>query len=183
MADALSGNMLLSHLSVRYAPGDRALVKDLFELLGFGVDDTRADVMMVRIDRDDRREEYVNRIAVWEMTAEQARYEAAHRDATSRTDLGRAIEDYLADARREPDRAGHFGIRTRSHEELDQIVDAIEQLAGTELGTRVKVTGWCHPGEAGSHSSRFDQAFVWTDLFAPGLIGPGIVFELQYLTR
>lgn len=172
---------VLSHLSVRYRPGDRANVRRLFEILGFGVDDTRPEVMMVRIDRGDTSEEYVNRIAVWEMTPEQEEYEAAYREASCDARLAAATSRYHDATQRDPDRAGHFGIRTRSHEELEQVVDALENLAGTELAHRVKVNGWCRPGDANSHSSRFDQAFIWTDLFAPGVIGPGVVFELQYL--
>jgi hypothetical protein len=167
---------------VRYAPGDRPKVRQLFELLGFAVDDTRADVMMVRIDRDDTDDEYVNRIAVWEMTPEQARYEEVYRDAAAVGPLADAAAAYHNATQVDPDRAGHFGIRTRSHQELEQVIRKIEELAGTELGRRVKVNGWCHPGDANSHSSRFDQAFIWTDLFAPGLIGSGVVLELQYVS-
>jgi hypothetical protein len=171
----------LSHLSVRYRPGDRHNVKALFELLGFGVDDQRPDVMMIRIDSDDTGTDYLNRIAVWEMTPEQLRFEVAFRSAASDGPLASAIADYEESTVQDPDRAGHFGIRTRSRDDLDRVVARIEQLAGSELGARVKVKGWCHPGDANSHSNRFDQAFIWTDLFAPGFIGSGIVFELQHL--
>jgi hypothetical protein len=137
--------------------------------------------MMVRIDRDDTGDDYINRIAVWEMTPEQQRFEEAYREAMKGDRLAAAAAAYEEANRIDPDRAGHFGIRTRSRGDLDRIVEAIAKLDGTDLGHRIKVNGWCHPGDANSHSSRFDQAFVWTDLFAPGFIGSGIVFELQHL--
>lgn len=172
---------LLNHLSVRYAAGEKDKVAKVFELLGFGV--TRRedmDVIVVKIDPEDTRKEYVNRIAVWQMPPQQAAMEAVLKERLTDPEAQEAYQAYDVMAGAEPDRVGHFGIRMASMEHLEGAVAAIENTTDPDLVGRVKICGWCRPGDPTSHSATLAQAFVWTDLFAPGLIGPGIHFELQY---
>jgi hypothetical protein len=172
--------MLLNHLSVRYRPGDKAATAKAFELLGCGVRWVEGmDVLLVRVDHRDTSETYVNRVAAWPMSEEQLRIER-YLDGARQTPEGAALfADYARMSGEDPDRVGHFGIRLASTEQLETIVARIDAVDDPDLVGRIRINGRCNPNDGKSHAVMLKQAFVWTDLFAPGLINGGAHFELQ----
>jgi hypothetical protein len=94
--------------------------------------------------------------------------------------LGDAWRQHVTRLRREPQRSSHFGIRCEDRVSFDRRLDAIRTAAVTpELKGRVDVAGVFFPGDPGAVSTDLAQAFVWTDVFAAGMVSLGQHIELQ----
>ena len=169
---------LFNHAELVYAPGERDLVKRLFEALGCRLVDSGGPYLVVLMDFD-ATSFYDNCLYVSEIVKEQLEFESILR---KRLEAGNEIGDrhqkFIARFEREPQRTTHLGLRLPSDEELDEVLARLDSL-GDALPGRVSVARVIRPGDAASLDAKLIQAFIRTDLCAAGLLCLGQHFELQ----
>ena len=170
---------LLNHAELVYRPGERKLVMRVFETLGCGVVETGGPYLVIQIDPGEG--DFVNNVLyASEVTAEQWEFETLLQKQLGRggelTAAHRAF-DSLRSA--QPQRTTHFGIRMASATELEETLERIDSLVGTELEGRLQLSAVFRPGDPGALSDALIQAFVRTDVCACGLISLGQHIELQ----
>lgn len=176
-----TGTRALNHVELVYAPGERALARTLFELLGCSVNDSGGPFLSARI-ADGQTDLTNNAMYASEVTPEQWTLEQALRDALAGGVLAGPAEGYLANLRAHPQRSCHFGIRYPTTDDLDATLDRIDRVEALapDLAGRVTVSGVFRPGDPGSYTDTMTQAFVRTDVVASGLLAFGQHIELQW---
>lgn len=178
------GGTLLNHLEMLYRPGERALAVSLCEALGWSVIDTdqRTDVgstyMIVRFEPSDSN--YLDNVMfLSEVRPEHSAVERAFAAALATDqELQRAVETYAAKARTRPYGIPHFGVRYRTFDDLEGVLDQLESRLTPELRPRVAYDA-IRPGDPRALVDNLIQAFVYTDVICTGLFGLGQVIELQ----
>lgn len=171
----------LNHVELVYAPGERALARTLFELLGCETHDSGGPFLSARIAPG--QDSLVNNVMyASEVVPEQWALEQALHAALDGGVLAGPADDYAATLRAHPQRSCHFGIRYPTADELDATLDRIEHVVedAPELAGRVSVSGVFRPGDPGSYTDTMTQAFVRTDVIASGLLAFGQHIELQW---
>ncbi len=176
----------LNHLEMMYRPGERALARRVFELLGMRVIDNGAEWLFANVDPaiGDVRN---NACYASEMTPQQWALEQAITaqisagEADPSGEIGPAAAEYLTRLRSEPQRAFHFGINIFDRDDFDATLDRVRD-AGTdpELAGRLELLGVYHPDDPGTLAPGMIQAFVRTDVVAAGLVAFGQHVELQW---
>lgn len=183
------GARMLNHLELAYAPGERALARQLLEGLGFRVVDPQTDpipenlgpaaapYLIVYLDSDSD-DVFDNVLYASEVHPDQWRLECALRermeDDPELGELHRAVHDATT---RLPQAMTHFGIAYPSAEAVEA---AVERLASTpELAGRITLSDVYTPGQPGAVDDRVVQAFVYTDVIGAGLLLGGQQIELQ----
>jgi hypothetical protein len=171
----------LNHVELVYAPGERAVARAFFELLGCTVHDSGGPFLSARIESglDDLTN---NCMYASEVTPEQWTFEQSLRDAIASGPLAEVEAGWVARFRHEPQRSCHFGIRFPNLDEYDAMLDRIEHVDAhaPELSKRVSLSGVFRPGDPGSYTDTMVQAFVRTDVVATGLLTFGQHIELQW---
>jgi hypothetical protein len=178
---AVTAERALNHVELVYAPGERALARAVFELLGCDVRDSGGPFLSARIAPG--QDSLVNNVMyASEVVPEQWALEEALRAAIDDGVLTGPANDYATTLRAHPQRSCHFGIRYPTTDDLDATLDRIECVAHHAPGLtgRVAVSGVFRPGDPGSYTDTMTQAFVRTDVIASGLLAFGQHIELQW---
>ena len=179
---------LLNHTEMFYAPGDRALARDLFRAIGCRVLDPQEETgpddlgaaagpyLIVFVDPDSTdlidNVLYASEVAPaqWEFEQRlQARLE-------SDEPLRASYEAFNASFVSYPQGMTHFGV-AMNEQQLDE---ALARIAATPaFEGRLQVTGVYRPGDPGSVDPRVIQGFLRTDIVSSGLLTAGQQIELQ----
>jgi hypothetical protein len=180
---------MLNHVEFVYAPGDRAIVRQLFEALGFRVLDPQTDpvpealgpaagpYLIIFLDPND--EDLIDNVLYASEASEaQWRFETSLRDRLAQDpDLADQHATFRAAYSAMPQAMTHVGV---GYPNADEVKSAVGRLASIpELSARVDLSEVFMPGEPGSVDDRVVQAFVYTDLIAVGLLCGGQQLELQ----
>lgn len=114
--------------------------------------------------------------------AQQA-FERTLRDQLASSPRLRAAADAWRDAfHTDPQRSVHFGFRYETRGEFEAAIGRLRAASGPggPLEHRLVVTAVYFPGDPGSITDTMAQGFVWTDLFASGLLLFGQHIEMQW---
>jgi hypothetical protein len=172
----------LNHVELVYRPGERALAKRVFELLGARVIDPDGPFLIVQFDPATR--DIVNNVLyASEVVPEQWRLEQELAAAIEGSGaLAESAHDYLGRLVREPQHSVHFGIHFADEATYEGTIKAVQEAGehDPELQGRVAVSGVFRPGDPGALTDTMIQAFVRTDVVASGLLALGQHVELQY---
>ena len=181
------GGVLLNHLEMLYQPGEREIAVDFCRLFGWEVVDTGAPsesgstYLFVHLEPSDR-DRLNNTFYLSEVRPEQAALESALRqESGSSSTLADAFAAYRRKARTRPHGIPHCGIRYRSFEDVEQVVERLQGAAASPASPllgRISVDA-VRPGDARSMTDELVQAFVYTDVMCSGLFVLGQLFELQ----
>jgi hypothetical protein len=178
------GGTLLNHLEMLYQPGERGLAISFCEMLGWSVTETdqKSDVgstyMIVRFEPAESS--YIDNV----MFLSEMRPEHAELDQTlgllrdTKPELATVIDAYATRARTYPFGIPHFGIRYRSFDAVEAVLDRIEHSLTPELRSRVTVTA-VRPDDARAMVGNLIQAFIYTDVICTGMFTFGQLIELQ----
>lgn len=179
---------LLNHTEMFYAPGDRALARELFRAIGCRVLDPQEEAgpadlgpaagpyLIIFVDPASKdlidNVMYCSEVepAQWEL--EQALRERIAKDETLR-DRYAGYEECF---RRYPQGMTHFGV-SLSESQLQSCFAALSSRP--EFEGRVRLAGPYRPGEKGSVDPRVIQGFVRTDIVSTGFLLAGQQIELQ----
>ena len=178
---------VLSHSEMVYAPGERALARDLFRAIGCRVLDPQTDecppelgpaaapYLVIFVDPQGT-DLFDNILYASEVPAEQWAFEQALRGAMAKGELSRTFGAFSESFRKFPQGLTHLGIGVTE----PQLERAVAAIAGTpELAKRVEVAGPYRPGGPGAVDPRVIQAFLRTDIVSGGLLCAGQQIELQ----
>ena len=181
MAPKLVNEMgrLLNHVELVYRPGERTLVRKVFETLGCGVVETGGPYLVIQIDAD--AGDFMNNVLyASEVTAEQWEFETRlQKELVQNEELAASYRAYEARRAAAPQQTTHFGLRMGSLEALEATLARIDSSDDPELEGRLELAGVFRPGDPGALSDALVQAFVRTDVCASGLISLGQQIELQ----
>ncbi len=184
-----SAARMLNHVEFVYAPGDRPLVRQLFEALGFRVLDPQTDptpealgpaagpYLIVFLDPDN--EDLIDNVAYASEVGEaQWRFESAIRDQMAAdATLAEHHAAFKATYAKQPQAMTHVGV---GYPSADEVKSAMKQLTSNpKLAERLELSDVFMPGDPGSVDDRVVQAFVYTDLISVGLLCGGQQIELQ----
>lgn len=178
------GGRLLNHVEILYQRGERELAKTFFETLGCTIVDTETDpgtgstILYVYPDagEQDRLNNVMYLSEVRDEQREIERVLATRLGAD--VDLREALARYDQKARRTPHGITHFGLRYRSFDDLEVVIDRSTHGLPDELQGRVSVEP-IRPGDPRSMTDELIQAFVRTDVVCAGLFVLGQLIELQ----
>lgn len=180
---------MLNHVEFAYAPGDRLLVRGLFEALGFRVLDPQTDplpenlgpaaapYLIVFLDPDS--EDLIDNVMyASEVSDAQWRFESSLREhLAADTDFAERHAAYRAEYAQRPQAMMHVGV---GYPNAEEVRAAMKRLAASpELSKRLELSEVFEPGGPGSVDDRVIQAFVYTDLISVGLLCGGQQIELQ----
>ena len=180
---------MLNHVEFAYAPGDRPLVRHLFEALGFRVLDPQTDplpadlgpaaapYLIVFLDPDSE-DLFDNVLYASEVSEVQWRFESSLREhLAADAEFAARHAAFRAEYARLPQAMTHIGVAYPNAEEVET---AMKRLAASqELAERLQLSDRFEPGGPGSVDDRVIQAFVHTDLISVGLLSGGQQIELQ----
>ncbi len=186
MASDSEARRQLNHVEMMYRPGERALARRVFELLGMRVIDNGAEWLFANVDPaigDVRNNAcYASEMTPQQWALEQALTSLITADGTGPSgDVGPAVAEYLTRLRTEPQRAFHFGINILDRADFDATLDRIRAAkTDADLAGRVELIGVYHPDDPGTLAPNMIQAFVRTDVVSAGLVAFGQHVELQW---
>lgn len=179
---------ILNHTEMVYAPGDRALARELFRAIGCRVLDPQEEdgpddlgaaagpylIIFVEPDSTDLID---NVLYASEVPAAQWELETQLRDRLDTDDSLRASYDaFNASFESYPQGMTHFGV-AMNEQQLDAALARI--ASNPEFDGRLKITGVYRPGDPGSVDPRVIQAFLRTDIVSTSLLTAGQQIELQ----
>jgi hypothetical protein len=173
----------ITHSECIYAPGDGPLVEDLFKTLGFNVIKVDPYPYIIAQVQPDVQDVMTNCIYASELTPVQQAFEKTLREQLeSSPGFRSAAKEWEDDFRNDPQRSVHFGFRYETREDLEATVERLREATGPgkPLEGRVLVTGVYFPGDPGSITDTMAQAFIWTDIFASGILTFGQHLEMQW---
>jgi len=173
----------LTHSECIYAPGDAALVEELFRALGFTVIKVEGYPYIIAQVEHDKQDVMTNCIYASELTPVQQAFEKTLQEQlASSPEFRSAAEDWENDFRNDPQRSVHFGFRYESRENFEAAIERVRQASGPgkPLEGRVLVTGVYFPGDPGSITDTMAQGFIWTDILASGILTFGQHLEMQW---
>jgi len=177
------GPPAVNHVEMVHRPGERALARAVFDLLGCRTVDNGGTWVtgMVDPDRGDVGDSN-NVFYVSEATPEQWALESALSTALAAGgSLGAAWDGYRDRMRREPQRSAHFGLRCVDRAAFEGRLAAIREASRTAaLEGRLAVVGVYYPDDPGAVSPKLAQGFVWTDVVASASLALGQHIELQW---
>jgi len=180
---------MLNHVEFSYAPGERRLVRQLFEALGFRVLDPQTDptpealgpaaspYLIVFLDPND--DDLIDNVFYASQVSDaQWRFETAIRECMADDEtLAEHHAELRATYARQPQAMTHVGVGYANAEEVEGAIDRLATNA--DLANRVELSPVYLPGGPGSVDDRVVQAFVYTDLISVGLLCGGQQIELQ----
>ena len=169
----------LNHAEMVYRPGERALARAYWELLGFEVAEFGpwlAIIVDPAVGRDPANQMFCN-----EATPAQQKFESTiERLRIADPDATAAYEHYLEVRRAHPQFSFHFGALVPTHELWQDRVDRFKDARENHptLAGRLDVFT-LEPGDPGAIGG-LSQAFFHTDVISTGTFGVGLVFEMQW---
>ena len=182
MTTSNDGTRALSHLEAVYRPGDRELVKSLFDALGLQVVEMGKYIAGL-IDTPPSGNPVENALFASEITPEHLIFEDALDKALSQPELTDAGSSYLRALKSEPQCRPHLGIAFSSMEKWEQSVALIQaktEDAASPLHGRAELTSKFRPGTPGAQTDFLHHAFVYTDLIGTTGLSLGMIIELQH---
>jgi hypothetical protein len=175
---------LLNHLEMLYQPGERELAVSFCKMLGWSVTETDratevgSTYMIVRFEPEESSN-LDNVMFLSEMRPEHVELEKVLGAVLSNeSDLERVVDAYATKARTRPHGIPHFGVRYRSFEQLDAVLERFERSLTPDLAPRVAVDA-IRPEDPRAMAPDLIQAFVYTDVICTGLFTLGQLIELQ----
>jgi hypothetical protein len=178
------GGTLLNHLEMLYQPGERSLAISFCEMLGWSVTETeqKSDVgstyMVVRFEPAESS--YLDNVMfLSEMRPEHVELDkvlAILRD--TKPEFASVVDAYATRARTYPFGIPHFGVRYRSFDAVEAVLDRFEHSLTAELEPRVTVTA-VRPDDSRAMVNNLIQVFVYTDVICTGMFTFGQLIELQ----
>lgn len=178
----------LNHTEVIYAPGDRALAKDLFRAIGCRVLDPQEEAgppelgpaagpyLIIFVDPD-ATDLIDNVMYASEVTPAQWGFEQElRRQLAEQPQLGEARGQYIDMFTAIPQAMTHFGM-AMPEAELEATLDRLR--SNPALVERVNISGPYRPGDPGSVDPRVVQAFLHTDIISSNVLAIGQQIELQ----
>jgi hypothetical protein len=175
---------LLNHVEILYQRGERDLAIGFFEALDCRVVSTARDsgtgsTYAYALPEETEDDAVNNVFYLSEIREPQWRLERVlERRVREDEELREALEEYDTKARTKPHGTTHFGLRYRSFEDIEAVIDRLEHDLPAELAGRVAVVA-IRPGDPECMSDSLIQAFVRTDVVCAGLFPFGQVIELQ----
>ena len=179
---------ILNHTEMVYAPGDRALARELFRAIGCRVLDPQEETgpddlgaaagpyLIVFVDPDST-DLIDNVLYASEVPPAQWGLETQLRARIDSDDSLRASYDaFTSSFESYPQGMTHFGV-AMNEEQLDAALDRIASTPAFD--GRLKITGVFRPGDPGSVDPRVIQAFIRTDIVSTSLLTAGQQIELQ----
>jgi hypothetical protein len=171
----------LNHVEFVHPPGERQLVRALFDLLGFAMQEVYDGQYVIGVIdaptfEDEANENY---IAGREVRAEQWAFDQQLATSLQQEPLASAFARHEQVLRDKPQDGMHFGIRFDTVERWEEAVarvEAVESLA-PELSGRVKLLRAFRPSDP-DHEFALRQAFVWTNVISTGSLAFGQRIEL-----
>ncbi len=173
----------ITHSECIYAPGDGELVKLLFKTMGFTVTKVDPHPYIIAHVQPDVKDVNNNVFYASELTPSQQAFEKTLREQLASSEEFRtAAEEWESDFRDNPQRSVHFGFKYETREDFEAAVERVRAVSapGQPLEGRVQVTGVYFPGDPGSITDVMAQGFLWTDLFASGILTFGQHIEFQW---
>ena len=179
---------LLNHSEMFYAPGDRALARDLFRAIGCRVLDPQEEeapsdlgpagnpylIIFVDPASTDLIDNvlYASEVEPAQWQLEQALRKQIAADAALRS----SYETYQACFAKYPQGMTHFGVSMNEA----QLEAAFDRISNTpDFKGRLDLRGPFRPGEPGSVDPRVIQGFIRTDIVSSGFLLAGQQIELQ----
>jgi hypothetical protein len=169
----------LNHVEFVHRPGERPLVRALFDLLGFETMETHGGrYLMGIIDAGTSGAD--NFIAGREVRGEQWAFDQELAAALKTEPLASSLAGYRQLRLAKPQDGMHFGIRFEKAAEWEQAVSRVMDVErhAPELSGRVRLERAFRPGDP-DHEFPLRQAFVWTDVISTGSLAFGQQIELQ----
>lgn len=179
---------ILNHTEMVYAPGDRALARELFRAIGCRVLDPQEEdgpddlgaaagpylIIFVEPESSDLIDNVLYASEVpptqWDLETQlRARLDTDESLRSSYDAFNASFESY-------PQGMTHFGV-AMNEQQLDAALDRI--ASNPAFDGRLKVTGVYRPGDPGSVDPRVIQAFLRTDIVSTSLLTAGQQIELQ----
>ncbi|MEO8692320.1 MAG: hypothetical protein ABI658_02325 [Acidimicrobiales bacterium] len=179
---------ILNHTEMVYAPGDRALARELFRAIGCRVLDPQEEtgpddlgaaagpylIVFVEPESTDLIDNVLYASEVpptqWALETQlRARLDSDESLRSTYDAFNASFESY-------PQGMTHFGV-AMNERQLDAALDRI--AATPAFDGRLKVTGVYRPGDPGSVDPRVIQAFLRTDIVSTSLLTAGQQIELQ----
>lgn len=173
----------ITHSECIYAPGDGELVKQLFQAMGFTVTKVEPHPYIIAHVNPDVKDVNNNVLYASELTPTQQAFEKTLRETLASSEEFRtAAEEWENDFRGDPQRSVHFGFRYEDREAFEAAIERVKAVSapGQPLEGRVQVTGVYFPGDPGSITDVMAQGFLWTDVFASGILTFGQHIEFQW---
>ena len=174
---------LLNHLEAVYRPGDRQLAREFLTALGLAIEDygnsdpDSTKMLGIHFEPADR-DPTNNIIFLHQMSPTQAAFDEILRKRLAEDpELADAQAAFLETIKAYPGGTPHFGVRYRSKETLDAVIERLGE-ASPALAGRVTVNEMPpYPPMLGMPSIR--QVFVRTDVISTSPGGFGQTIELQ----
>lgn len=173
----------LNHLEGVYRPDDRELAKELAEALGLFVREVRFTetsnpLLSVHPNGEDL-DPTNNVILLYEMAPDDVALVALLQEKLATdAELSSALAARRERVRTRPASMPHFGLRYRSTEAIERVLDRLRAGLSADLARRVAVEEMpAYRPIAGLPDIR--QVFVSSDVFAIGSLGLDQVIELQ----
>jgi hypothetical protein len=169
----------LNHVEFVHRPGERALVRALFDLLGFDTQETHDGRYVMGIIHAGNTGAD-NFIAGREVRCEQWAFDQQLSCALKQEPLASSLARYRKMLLEKPQDGMHFGIHFDTAAQWEQAVARIEAVErkAPELRGRVRLERAFRPGDP-DHEFSLRQAFVWTDVISTGSLAFGQQIELQ----
>jgi hypothetical protein len=174
----------LNHVEFVHRPGERELVRTLFDLLGI---ETRLAMggrtLIGVIDPPTfNPADNENYIAGGEVDPEQWRFDQALAEAVRREPLADAFNGYMSLLERKPPRGMHFGVNFSTLEAWEAAVARVADVEARapSIARRVRLLKAFRPDDP-EPLSPVHQAFIWTDIIASGSLALGQRIELAAL--
>lgn len=171
----------LNHVEFVHPPGERHLVRALFDLLGFTTWEMMDDEFVLGIVdaatfEEARNENY---IAGREVRAEQWAFDRQLADALKAEPLASSFARHERMLQDRPQDGMHFGIH---FDTIARWEEAVARVAAVDveapvLSGRVRLLRAFRPSDP-DHEFSLYQAFVWTDVIATGSLAFGQRIEL-----
>jgi len=164
-----------------HPPGERHLVRALFDLLGFDTLELMDGEYVIGVVDPATFEESENEnyIAGREVRAEQWAFDQQLAEALGQEPLASSFARHEQCLRDKPQDGMHFGIRFDTVERWEAALTRIAAVEGEkpELSGRVRLLRAFRPSDP-DHEFALRQAFVWTDVISTGSLALGQRIEL-----
>lgn len=171
----------LNHVEFVHPPGERHLVRALFDLLNFATRELMNDEYVIGVvdPRTYEENQNENYIAGREVRAEQWAFDRQLKQALGKEPLASSFGQHEQALRDKPQDGMHFGIRFDTVDRWEAAVARVEAVESEkpELTGRVRLLRAFRPGDP-DHAFSVRQAFVWTDVISTGSLAFGQRIEL-----
>jgi hypothetical protein len=176
----------LNHVEIVHRPGERQLVRALFDLLEFGtLEMSRGEVVIGVVDPPTFDEwDNDNWIGGREVRPEQWEFDQALAAALKQQPLATAFEKHKELLARRPQWGMHFGFHFKSLEKWEAAVARVADVEkhAPALKGRVRLIKIFRPDDP-EPISPLHQAFLWTDVIVSGSLALGQRIELSARVR